>query len=553
LAEAVERILEHATVESAALSAVNHRGAWVAAEVVAEDFRELNVCLGLNSPRPDVHVSELEMPLSIRVKSCPEGSVVYHQQHAIQVHEGRQELRQPIPVTRALFNPGTGPYRLELFLGNRLLTRLGFTHKTRTQIKNEKAEAILRALCLSGLELFVVRDGTRVKTDHAFETDTALVPVFTVKASGFDDDVPVFKWRMEFEFVNLDTGRKWRNHHWLRTQEGTNEHRDLEFPLGQIKGELTPGRYRLSLRKRKEHLAACEFNILSRVEIVPYTKKLVFDSLRCDEARLLVQAGAGRYQSSSVPDSSDFLFPELSLLTKDFNAHLPRLQTEVELFLFGDNAPPLLLTTLPVVLSSSPVHLRNVAIRIRDSKILRNHGRYEIAACVLGKEVARLAFQLVGEDEILRQFKVTSLRVNARPKTGRQFTNVSHLQPANCRSFSITVDFEVGILAPNACVQITALLSSRQLELGHADFSLLLDKRQQNISSRPIPATCLPAPSASETGELTIRILVGDDCKAIHTIELMANRITDFEGRLTVDPHRLEVDDAEFDAIIRAL
>jgi len=166
-AAAKNEVRQHARLQEAACTAINHRGVAIPLTIVAEDFRKIDTSLVFDAPDPDPLIPVVELPLRFVVRRG-KTEVLVRQQH-VSLKAGLNRLELTIPLSGDVFKSGPGRYGLEMRLEDRLVKRIDFLHKTRAQLKKEKAEAIWRSLTVNDRHLFVGREGRVVETDHIFE------------------------------------------------------------------------------------------------------------------------------------------------------------------------------------------------------------------------------------------------------------------------------------------------------------------------------------------------------------------------------------------------
>jgi hypothetical protein len=552
VASARESTKQNTALLEAAFSTVDHRGVAGPLDVVAEDFRQIKISLALDAPRSEPLLDAVELTLGFVLRR--QNTVVHSQQRNVSVRPGRQHFEVCLDLTPQRFKAGPGKYQLECFLDDRLLQKTDFRHKTRAEIRAETAEVILQSLSLTKPRLFACRDGTRVETDHLFETDTAIVPTFCIRGSGFDEDVPAVQWRLKLKWVNLDSGKVTEEQRFLCAKSGENLHDDLEWPLYRPGSDLPPGRYVLQLSKRDEVLTEFQFRVLSKAEIVPYTHKVVRESLRAEGAQLFVQAGPMRYQSRLVPDTSDYLLPELMVHSAGYNSFLPRIQTHLRLLLLRDADGPTELAALPVTLSPAPLMLRNLAVKVGDWASGATSSACCLVLTVADMEVASFPFQMVSGEEVLRHVRASVVTLEAIGKSGCVVRNPASLQLGEHEAFGVMVDIEVGLLAPNMAADCALLLKRDNIVVGHAHAELQLDRPRQTIRGKKVRLASIAPPQSFTPQELEIVVVIGGEEKDTRSIEIInGRRISNFEGQLTVDPHRLEVPESEYQAILSRL
>lgn len=546
-----QAIKRNASVQAIHASAINHRGTIIPLGVVAEDFRGIMVQMDLDAPQPDPLLSETELSFGVAVWPSNRGEELGRQTHKIVVCRGRQHFEQLMQITPDLFHPGPGRYCIEVLLDDRVLGQFEFDHKTRRQIKAEKAEAILQSLSLSKPDLFVVRDGAREKTTDVFETDQAIIPVFTVRGKGFDYEAPMIKWRMGIRLLNLDSGEVTEDQVWLRSKAGTNLYRKLMIPLRNQERVLRPGHCELQLFKRNQVLTRYEFRILSVAEIVQNTENLVLQNLLAKNQQLFIQCGSIRYQSEHVPNTSDLLIPEIEVSSSGFNSLVPSLGTTLQISLSRRHIGRRVLAEVPLTLSSGPVTVGNVAIKIRDIPSLAAPGHCRLILAIGSKEVANFRFQVVSSEELLERVEVTEISLEARAKDGTRSQQPVKLSIQDNQNVTVSVEMKVGILAPNTVLRSFVLLRQGQTVLCHANFDLQLNEAVKRFTFKKTELSSLIQNNAKA---LTVSVHIGDEEKGSRSWPILpSRRISNYEGQLVVDPHDLGVDEDEYRDILRRL
>ena len=551
VAAARDAVKQNTSLLECAVVAVNHRKATVPLDVVAEDFCQININLMLLAPQPEPLFSEVELALGMILRRGV--NEVGRQSRNIVVMPGRHRIEATFPLTAPMFADGPGGYSIEILLDDRLLKRLEFTHKTRAQIREAKAEEILRSLALSEPRLFALREGNRVETDHLFETDQAIAPAFCIMGSGFDEDAPLLKWRIGFKLINVDTGKSVEESRFILAREGRNMHNDLELPLGTDARNLSPGHYVLQLRKRNEVLTEFKFCILALDEIVPYSRNVIWQNLRA-EGKLFIQAGRTRYQNQWVPDSSDFLLPELTIRSVGFNSHLPQLQTDLQVFVIHRGKARIEVACIPVCLSPRPLKINDLTIKVRGTGLASVNGACKLVFVIAKKELLALPFEMVSEEKVVERIKVAAIEVEAQTKTGKRKSNPDPLQLSEHETISVTAKIEIGIPAPNATVECSVVLKLDEVIIGHADSALQLNHAWLVVKGGKMKLKSLVPRTNALSQKLAILVVIGGEEKGSHTVAVVSvSRMTNFEGQLTTDASRLEVDDEEYQAILNRL
>jgi hypothetical protein len=205
-------------------------------------------------------------------------------------------------------------------------------------------------------------------------------------------------------------------------------------------------------------------------------------------------------------------------------------------------------------LSPQPLTLHNLAIPVRGTHLASATGPCQLVFAIADKALLGLPFELVSEEKVLEQIKVMSVNVEAQTKAGRRKTNPDLLQLSEHETISVAAAIEIGIPAPNTTVEFSLALKLDNAIIGHAESGLQLNRARQLVKGGKLKLKSLvPHPSASPQ-KLTIVVIIAGEEKGSYAVTVVsASRVSNFEGQLTVDAHRIEVDDAEYQAILNRL
>jgi len=274
----------------------------------------------LDVPWPEPLFTEVLLP--VRLALTKRGQNLRTSETKVTLRPGRNSLVASLSLSAALFDDGPGRYELELSLDGRSLAKMDFQHRTRQQLKEAQAEANLQSLQLESPQLFALRDGERIETDHIFATDEAICPRFTIIGNGFGDDVPAIKWRVTLRLIKLDNNTVLEKHRFLTAKAGINAHEDLSLRLTMDGHDLLPGSYAFQCWKRDQLLTEFRFRLLAVEEIAPYTQGVVRQSVRAERIRLFALTEGFRLESLDILDSTEFIVPEFTLHSSGYNREL---------------------------------------------------------------------------------------------------------------------------------------------------------------------------------------------------------------------------------------
>ncbi len=533
------------------IMAVNHRGAAVPLEVVAEDFPQIKVTPTLEVPQLAPLVSEIDLSMACTIRRGKTERLCHRVPVLLRAGSQRLELFLTLPAD--LFDPGPGRYHLEVWLGDRVLKSVFFVHQTRAQLKAAQAELILHSLRISEPRLLVVRDHSQLETDDVFATDEALVTAFTITGQGFDEEVPMIKWRLNVRLIDTNSGDVHQEFCFLQAKAGPNSH-ELRWPLHGADRELASGRYAFQLVKRDVVLTEFQFRMLAMEEIAPYTRQLILSNVRAENPQLLIQAGGIRYQASQIPDSSDFLLPQFTLLSAGCNSILPEIETQLHLVLIGEGDKRQSLITLPVTLSSRPLPLHNLAVKVRDGSLGSNPGLHRLGVEIGERSILEFSFQIVSESEVLACVSVSDLVIVATGRSGRKQRNPNSILLSEKPAIDLEATIRTTLLAPNMTVHGILLFRFDRTTVAQAKFDLGLSNPSQTIRARRVNLESMISDNRTTERELVAVVVIAGQEKATRSLRIFCGSlISNFEGQLRSDAAQNPLDEAEYERIVGRL
>ena len=205
-------------------------------------------------------------------------------------------------------------------------------------------------------------------------------------------------------------------------------------------------------------------------------------------------------------------------------------------------------------MAARPLSLRTLWLKVRDGYLGGVSGSCQLIVAIGGRELATLPIEIVSQNEVLARVRVSTITLEATCKSGQQVRNPPSLQLNEHVPLSVSAEMEAGILAPNAIVEGAMTLRIGDTVLARAGFALQLDRSSQTIRGGNMKLSLLFPHQEITPQELTVGVLIAGEEKGAHRITILsAQRISDFEGQLTVDPHKLDVHEAEYRAILSRL
>ncbi|MCG3148166.1 MAG: hypothetical protein PCFJNLEI_01609 [Verrucomicrobiae bacterium] len=545
-----------AIVRESNWSVVDRHGKVVPLDVVAEDSRTIDAVIQFELPTPDPLLPQENLLIALTVSRDERTPSVSHQVQSIPAWGGSSPRHQlSIPITPTLLQHGPGRYEITIHLENRLLAQTAFTHKTRQQIRQEKTASILDGLVVDAVQIHVLRDGETQPIDGViFATDEAILPKFAVEGHGFDEDVPMVAWRLRVVLLNEDTGQSIATDVNFRTKPGKNVCNGLKIPLRTEQRWLLPGHWRLRLEKQQTRVAEVKLQILAEDEIVPYTQQLVLQNLRAEGQELHVLCSGRRYQSEIVADSCDAVIPQLTLRAAGFNRFLPEVPVVADVHLSGGVAGLRKIAQLQFVLRPEPVRLPKLVVQVRGTELAEDPGLYRLIIRISEREITSFPFHVASATEVLEQVTVTKLVLNAQTKRGSSVRNSVTLSVAEHRSIAPALEVGVGILAPNVVCAASLLLLEDDQVLMQTDFDVPLDAPVKRFKSARIQLQMLRGDEQRRERRFTLVTLIGSIQKEQLQFTLVCSEIlANFEGQLMASPDQLQVDDNEYQEILRRL
>ena len=552
-AEALKEVEAQASLQQCRCEAVNHRGQIVPVEVVAEDFREMRIEALIVVAEHDRLFDEFSLPLGCAFRSRDGQAVISRRALDLTLRPGANAVRLRLLLQPHQFHRATRDCVLELCLGNRILADIPVAHKTRRQIVEEKTARLLESLSIAGVELAVEREGQPLVTDIVFATDRRLNPRFTVRAEGFDEDVPRLQWQLTIQLRHLASRRTFEQTRTLRIRTGTNRCHSLAVPLEQWRATLPPGRCTLSLFCAGRLLARREFRFLAEDEILPYTQQLVLANLRVLDQELVCESRNQAYATETVPFCAERIRVRCTLQSEGFNAAMPEWNLPVHLKLAGDQLPCVSVCHTTVTLSGRPATL-DLPLSVAGTPLAERPGNYQIELHLNEREIARFQFRMVSEAEIVEQIGVPAFEMTAVRHQGMAPVQFNQLNFEEHRELRISFRVRVGFLAPGFALPGRVELVAGLRVLFSSDFLSPLDQEATTRELNPLPVAALWARAGERDQTLHVQISVGGTVKYRHPLKLqLRTRMTNFEGALTQDPGALRNVDAEYDEILQEL
>jgi len=209
---------------------------------------------------------------------------------------------------------------------------------------------------------------------------------------------------------------------------------------------------------------------------------------------------------------------------------------------------------IPVCLSPRPLKINDLTIKVRGTGLASVNGACKLVFVIAKKELLALPFEMVSEEKVVERIKVAAIEVEAQTKTGKRKSNPDPLQLSEHETISVTAKIEIGIPAPNATVECSVVLKLDEVIIGHADSALQLNHAWLVVKGGKMKLKSLVPRTNALSQKLAILVVIGGEEKGSHTVAVVSvSRMTNFEGQLTTDASRLEVDDEEYQAILNRL
>ncbi len=543
-------VKENSQLRTIVVGAIDHRSNKVPLQVVAEDFEAITATVTLEVPEADPLIRETLHSFDLTLGH--EGRELLREHCRTALKCGRRRITLALPLSQEAFLSGPGPYRLGVWMDDRLMHSVGLEHRTRAQLRQEQAEAILQSLRVSQARLFCVRDGARLETSDLFITDSAVAPAFCITGDGFDEDAPALQWQLGLHWHHLDSGEEFEEQRTLVARAGSNLCADLELPLHRRDYDCQSGRYRIQLRRRDHVLQEFRFRVLSKSEIVPWTERLVLQSLQAVDMQLIVRSQGIFYPSSFVPDWAEGIMPKFTIQSAGYNRFVTSLKVQLRLILERGGKPQAEIATLWVTLSAKPVVIQNLLIAVRGALMGATSGRVSLSIFLGDRRVAEFPFEVTTRDALLHEVRVSAIDVFCELSGGGGCQLVTRLDIAKHRSLAISLEVEVGIQAPDLEFAACLLLRSEHRPIGQAQFTLRLTGSSFRFNGRAIRVAQLGF-EGQPVEKLIIEVFIGGALKGSVCLSVDGLRISNFEGQLIKDAHLLNIEKDEYEKIIRNL
>jgi hypothetical protein len=320
----------------------------------------------------------------------------------------------------------------------------------------------------------------------------------------------------------------------------------LSLERGPPGGPTLPGGDRVI-----EHL---EWEALPASRIVPLTQKRIRQRLHVGVEGVWVEAGGLRIRTDQVPTSSNCVLVALTVWSSGFNAFFPKWETTLSLGVVAGGRLRVL-GVVPIILRERAPVSRVIPIPVKESMLATVPAALcWVTVAVGGNETGLIPLRVLGEGELRQQVRVRQIWIDAVDTGGACVRQVAAVRRTRCHQLQATVVAETDVLAPNSSLTATAIWSCAGAAVYRSEFTLTLDRAVQQVALPPMEVGALLLGESDHPLDLTLEVALGADPSVrAHVLLLPDERVTNFEGQLTIDPGQLVIHEAEYEQILARL
>ncbi len=237
-----------------------------------------------------------------------------------------------------------------------------------------------------------------------------------------------------------------------------------------------------------------------------------------------------------------------------YNSILPEIETQLHLVLIGEGDKRRSLLTLPVTLSSRPLPLHNLAVKIGEGFLGSNPGSYRLGVEIGERSITEFSFQILSESEVLACVGVSDLVVAATSQSGRKQRNPSSIFLSDQPAIDLDTTIRTNPLAPNMMLHGTLVFRIADTTVAQANFDLWLSHPTQTIRAKRVNLLSMISNSRTTERQLVAAVVLAGQEKATRSLRILCGtRISNCEGQLRADSGQLPMDEAEYERIIKQL
>ncbi|HAB15155.1 MAG TPA: hypothetical protein PLX89_07225 [Verrucomicrobiota bacterium] len=254
-------------------------------------------------------------------------------------------------------------------------------------------------------------------------------------------------------------------------------------------------------------------------------------SLQADNCLLAYTAAGIPFRDPNIPDSTDHLFPEMTIRATGFDRYVPTASAELAVVFEMDGEKHTLYKG-PVELKPRGCDVGGLAIKWCGTYLARRKGPATIRFLVAERELAAFPITLIGSADLAAKAQVSDFRLNADLERAEKTESPSRSAPAQLNTIAPSFCVNSPILAPNTELTGRLILFQGDQLLLRAPFRWKLARHRTLVKVKPTKPIATFDLSRAVIAQIEIMQLVKLRCPARL---LTGDRVTNFEGALVAE------------------
>lgn len=292
----------------------------------------------------------------------------------------------------------------------------------------------------------------------------------------------------------------------------------------------------MSLLKLLERLASLPRRIWA-AWMTALTEARIRKSLRVDHALLAWVAAGIPSRDPAIPDSADYICPELTIHAAGFNRYVAAATATLSLVLDLEGRRQVLLNST-FELRSRPNEFGGVAVKWRGTGLAGSHGPGVLRVLVADRELSAFPVTFLNSADLAAQVCVSNLQLNAVLQNGKTVAFPLRVVRDQIKTVGPSCRIETPVLAPNTELTGRIVIVQASRIMVRAAFRMDLSKPCTDLQVR---SSAFPS-DLDPTLPMVVRVEIMNLVKAKRTITVLgAPPITTFDGALTADASHLPV------------
>lgn len=258
------------------------------------------------------------------------------------------------------------------------------------------------------------------------------------------------------------------------------------------------------------------------------TEVRIRQSLRADNPLLVYVAFGQPFRETNIPESAQYLCPELTVHASGFNQHVAAAKADLSLVLDVKESRRTLLRR-PIELGPGPFELEGIAVRWAGTSLSALRGPACLRILVAEREMAQFPLMLLGNEDFARQIQVSRVRLNAVLQSGKSSENPTRLLHGSVKSLAPSFEVTCPTLSPATELPGHLVVAQGARPLFEAPLKIRLNQPRLQFRIKPVELEGVLQPEVP----LVIRLEICRQPKLTQSVPVIGSQpVTTFDGSL---------------------